>query len=83
MKNRELAVLGLLTLAATLVGVNEILALFAGGLLGLAWHLIRNPDNSLRSFTPLLLLQVIATPGIRSSWWLHSTRWCLKCGDRK
>lgn len=69
MKNRKLGVLGALTLAATLLGVNEILALFAGGLLGLAWYLIRNPDNSLRSFTPLLLLQIIATPGILKILW--------------
>ncbi|MBF6627172.1 MAG: chromate transporter, partial [Proteiniphilum sp.] len=39
-KSRELAVLGALTLIAALLGVNEILALFAGGLLGLAWYLV-------------------------------------------
>ncbi|MEN6480216.1 MAG: chromate efflux transporter [Anaerolineales bacterium] len=36
-KNGKLAVMGLVVLAASLWGVNEILALFAGGVLGMVW----------------------------------------------
>ncbi|MBK5196405.1 MAG: chromate efflux transporter [Proteiniphilum sp.] len=69
MKNRELAVLGALTLIAALLGVNEILALFAGGLLGLVWYLIRNPKNNLQSFAPLILLQITTSPGTLKILW--------------
>lgn len=68
-KSRELAVLGALTLIAALLGVNEILALFAGGLLGLAWYLVRKRTNTLHSFAPLLLLQLTTTPGTLKILW--------------
>ncbi len=68
-KSRELAVLGVLTLIAALLGVNEILALFAGGLLGLAWYLTRNRTNTLHSFAPLLLLQITTAPGTIKILW--------------
>tara|TARA_R110002096_G_scaffold86990_3_gene199778 strand:- start:1828 stop:2937 length:1110 start_codon:yes stop_codon:yes gene_type:complete len=58
LKNVELGVLGLLTLSAALLGVHEIIALFACGFLGLALHFIKSSRNSLNSFSPLLLLQV-------------------------
>ena len=68
-KSRELAVLGALTLIAALLGVNEILALFAGGLLGLAWYLVRHRTNTLHSFAPLLLLQITTAPGTIKILW--------------
>jgi chromate transporter len=70
LKSRELAVLGALTLIAALLGVNEILALFAGGLLGLVWYLIRDRTNSLHSFAPLSLLQIMAAPGVLKILWI-------------
>ena len=68
-KNLELAVLGALTLIAALLGVNEIVALFAGGVIGLVWHLIRNRTNTLHSFAPLLLLQLTTAPGTIKILW--------------
>ena len=68
-KSRELAVLGALTLMAALLGVNEILALFAGGLLGLAWYLVLHRTNTLYSFAPLLLLQLSTAPGTLKILW--------------
>jgi len=68
-KSRELAVLGALTLIAALLGVNEILALFAGGLLGLAWYLVLHRTNTLYSFAPLLLLQITTAPGTLKILW--------------
>ncbi|MBB78929.1 MAG: chromate transporter [Crocinitomicaceae bacterium] len=58
LKSIELGVLGILTLAACILGVNEIIALFLCGLLGLFIYIIKkNTFNRLNSFLPLLLLQ--------------------------
>ncbi len=57
-KNNELVVLGIITLAACLFGVNEIIALFGCGFLGLVLYFIKRNRTSLNSFSPLLLLQV-------------------------
>ncbi len=62
LKNIELGVLGALTLTASLLGVNEILALFTCGFLGLMIYFVRNSKDTLYSFTPLILLQVALTP---------------------
>lgn len=70
LKSVELGVLGALTLTASLLGVNEIIALFAGGLLGLIWYLIRNPQENLNSFTPVVLLQVALAPGTLKIFWI-------------
>lgn len=61
LKNIELGILGVLTLIACLLGVHEILALFACGFLGLLLHLIRATKNNVNSFTPLLLFHVMAS----------------------
>src|SRR5690606_37899502 len=58
LKTVELGILGALTLTACLLGVHEILALFACGLLALIWHFIHNSKNKLNSITPLVLLHV-------------------------
>lgn len=57
-KNNELVILGLLTLTACLFGINEIVALFGCGLLGVAIYLIKNRKSNLNSFVPLLILQI-------------------------
>ena len=54
-KNNLLAALGILTLIACLFGVNEIVALFACGFLGLAIHLAKSSKASANSVAPLLL----------------------------
>jgi len=69
LKNVELGVLGVLTLIASLLGVNEILALFACGLLGLILYFTQNSKNNLNSFTPLVLLQVALTPSTLKILW--------------
>lgn len=60
-KNNELVILGLLTLTACLFGINEIVALFGCGLLGVAIYLIKNRKSNLNSFVPLLILQITET----------------------
>ena len=69
LKNVELGILGALTLIACLLGVHEILALFACGLLGLILYFVRNSKNTLNSFTSLLLLQVVITPSTLKILW--------------
>jgi chromate transporter len=57
-KNSELVILGLITLVACLLGLNEIIALFGCGLLGLILYFIKKNTKTLHSFIPLLLLQL-------------------------
>jgi chromate transporter len=56
-KNTELAILGILTVVASLLGLNEIMALFGCGLLGLVIHFIRNSKASLNMLLPFLFFQ--------------------------
>ena len=54
-KSTELAFLGAITISACLFGLNEVLALFACGFLGLLIYLIKNNRNTLTSFAPLYI----------------------------
>tara|TARA_R110002050_G_scaffold56512_3_gene127178 strand:- start:135856 stop:136977 length:1122 start_codon:yes stop_codon:yes gene_type:complete len=58
-KSIELGILGILTLVACLFGVNEIIALFGCGLLGLTLYFFKKNNGSLKSFFPFLLFQVV------------------------
>ena len=69
LKTKALGVLGVLTLAACLLGVHEILALFACGMLGLLWYFVGHSKNKLHSFTPLIILQVLAAPSTLKILW--------------
>ncbi|WP_055446994.1 chromate efflux transporter [Lacinutrix mariniflava] len=54
-KSKELAVLGVLVLIVTLLGVNEITALLGAGVLGMLYFYIKEKKiSSLNSFSPLL-----------------------------
>ncbi len=56
LKNIELGILGALTLLATLFGLNEIIALFGCGVLGLILYFVKNAKNTTYSFLPLIFL---------------------------
>lgn len=58
-KNIELAILGALTLVACLFGLNEIIALFGCGFLGLIIYLFKKNKGNLKSLIPLLLFQAM------------------------
>lgn len=64
LKNWELGILGGLVLTVSLIGVNEILALLAAGILGVVYFSITTrPNDSLKSFlTPLSILSFAAVP---------------------
>jgi len=57
-KNVELAILGIITGIACLLGVNEIAALFGCGLLGLLLYFIKKNTNTFNSIIPFLLFQI-------------------------
>jgi len=61
LKSITLAILGILTLIACLMGVHEIIALFVCGVIGLLWHFVSTSRGRANSFAPLLLLQVAAS----------------------
>lgn len=61
LKNIELGILGTITTVACLFGVNEIIALFACGLLGLFLFYVRNINNTANTILPLILLQETST----------------------
>lgn len=61
LKSVELAILGILTLLACLIGVHEIIALFVCGLIGLLWYFISTSKDRANNFAPLLLFQIAAS----------------------
>lgn len=61
LKNITLGILGALTLIACLLGVHEIIALFACGSIGIMLYHFKNSKNNLNSFTPLVLFQITAS----------------------
>jgi chromate transporter len=60
LKNVEIGVLGVLTLIACLLGVNEIIALFACGLMGILLNIIKNLKQTFNSFAPFALIPFTA-----------------------
>lgn len=65
-KGVTLVVIGVLAAVAVLIGWNEILVLFACGILGIVIHLFSFSRNQLNIFSPLVLMQV-SVPNINLS----------------
>ena len=61
-KSTELGVLGALVLVASILGVNEIMALLGAGVIGLAYFYIKNnkPGKGTLSVAPLFLTSVVS-----------------------
>lgn len=57
LKTTELGILGVATVLACLLGVNEIISLFGCGFAGLLLHLVKNRRNEIEAFLPFILLQ--------------------------
>ena len=55
LKNTELGVIGAIVLIVCLLGVNQIIALFGGGLLGLILYFAKNTRKSSNGFFPILI----------------------------
>jgi chromate transporter len=58
MKTVELWVIGVLALAASLAGLNEIFVMFGAGLVVLLLWVLRKPGGSLKTVLPLVLLEM-------------------------
>jgi chromate transporter len=60
LKSVELAVLGTATVVVSLLGVNEILALFGCGFAGLLLYFLKKGNKAVNSFFPIIFLQIAA-----------------------
>ena len=63
LKTIELGGLALATVVACLLGINEIVALFAGGFLGVLLYFTTTKTHTMKGFLPLILLQAVPVPG--------------------
>lgn len=59
LKSIELGILGIITVVVCLLGVNEIIALFGCGLIGILLYFIRNNDGKTVSIVPLFFLKMV------------------------
>ena len=67
-KNWELALLGSLFLAASLLGLNQVLVLFAGGLLGMCYFLIKSKmQTTSLAIAPLFMVFIVSEIGAKLS----------------
>ena len=67
-KNWELALLGSLFLAASLLGFDQVLVLFAGGLLGMCYFLIKSKMQSTTlAIAPLFMVFIVSEIGTKLS----------------
>ncbi len=65
-KNWELALLGTLFLAASLLGLDQVLVLFAGGLLGMCYFLIKSKMQSTTlAIAPLFMVFIVSEIGAK------------------
>ena len=65
-KNWELALLGTLFLAASLLGFDQVLVLFAGGLLGMCYFLIKSKMQSTTlAIAPLFMVFIVSEIGAK------------------
>ncbi len=70
LKNVKLGILGGMTLIACLLGVHEILALFACGISGLALYLISGSKNNLNGSVVLILFQAAKSVTSAKVFWI-------------
>ena len=67
-KNWEFALLGTLFLAASLLGFDQVLVLFAGGLLGMCYFLIKSKMQSTTlAIAPLFMVFIVSEIGAKLS----------------
>jgi chromate transporter len=65
-KNWELALLGTLFLAASLLGFDQVLVLFAGGLLGMCYFLIKSKiQHTTPLFAPPFMILIVSEIGAK------------------
>ena len=65
-KTLELGILAISTLVVCLLGINEIIALFGCGLVGLLMYFLKNIKNNIHNFIPLFLAESFSPIKIES-----------------
>jgi len=65
LRTGELIIAGVLALAASLAGYNEIIVMFGAGLVILLVYLIRRPGETLKSYIPFLFLDIFSRANIQ------------------
>ena len=60
-KNSTLALLGMIGIVASLIGVNEIIILFGTGAIGLLCYYFKKNNTTFNSLTPLLIIKTLAS----------------------
>jgi chromate transporter len=70
LKSVQLGILGFITLAACLFGLNEIIALFACGLAGIVLYYARQKIQTMHSFAPLVILSAGGSIPVFKIFWL-------------
>jgi chromate transporter len=70
LKSVQLGILGVLTLAACLLGLSEITAMFACGLLGIVLYIARKKYKSTHFFAPLVILTAGTSVPVVKIFWL-------------
>lgn len=70
LKSFQLGILGALTLAACLLGLSEITALFACGLTGILLYFARTRFKSTHSFAPLVILTAVTSVPVMKIFWI-------------
>jgi len=68
LKNIELGILGLATLIACLLGVNEIAALFFFGFAGILIYYLKSLRNNLNSFVPIIGVSFFQSVNLTIFW---------------
>lgn len=58
LKNVQLGILGAMTITACLLGMNEIVALFGCGIIGMLIYLIKNQSSNAVSIVPFFFLKI-------------------------
>jgi len=73
LKSVELGILGVLTIAACIYGMNEITVLFGCGLIGLALYYVKKSAGISKSIIPVFLLQAAPVTVSAGTWKIFFT----------
>lgn len=72
LKSAVLGIIGAAAALLALLGVNEILLLFGGGAIGVIYYLLQQRSGILKSFVPLLFLEIstlaVRVPDLKLFW---------------
>lgn len=68
LKSIELAIIGIIAAGLVFYGMNEILILFGGGLMGILIHILKSRNHTVQNFFPFAFLQISANSTELFNW---------------